>query len=198
MQHQQRVLDGAGHRTELVKRPAERHRAGARHASIRGPQSGDSAAHAGADDAAAGLAANREADESSRRGRPRPGAGARRSFLQQPRVHRLSPEPDVIQCQRAEAELGDQHGARSVQPFHHGGVFFRNAVAVRLRAIGCGNSGGVQKILPAPWNSVQRPAVLARGDFFVGLLRLRQRQLARQRDDATQRNFASNCSMRFR
>ena len=38
----------------------------------------------------------------------------------------------------------------------------------------------------APRNAVQRSAIFAGGDFFVGLLRLLQRQVASQRDDAVQ------------
>ena len=52
MQHQHGVLDAARHRPQLVERPAQRHRAGARHAAVSGPQPGDPAAHRRADDAA--------------------------------------------------------------------------------------------------------------------------------------------------
>ena len=38
------------------------------------------------------------------------------SFLEKPRVHRLAAEPDVVQRERAEAELGDQHGSGVVKP----------------------------------------------------------------------------------
>ena len=74
-QHEHRVLDRARHRPELVERPAERHRAGARHAAVRRAETGDAAAHAGAHDAAASLAAYREGDEP--RGSRRAGTSAR-------------------------------------------------------------------------------------------------------------------------
>ena len=47
---------------------------------------------------------------------PGPALDARRALLEQPRVHRLPAEPDVVERERAEAELRDQHRARLVQP----------------------------------------------------------------------------------
>ena len=61
-----------------------------------------------------------------------------------------------------------------------------HAVAIRLGAVGGGDAGRVEKVLGAPGNAVQRPAILACRDLLVGLPRLRQRQLARERDDAVQ------------
>ena len=46
---------------------------------------------------------------------PGPGARSRRALLEQPRVHRLAAEPDVVERERAERQLGDQHRARVVQ-----------------------------------------------------------------------------------
>src|SRR5579863_8317858 len=60
LQHQHRVFDAAGHGAELIERPAERHRAGAGDAAVSGTQASDAAAHAGADDAATGFAADRK------------------------------------------------------------------------------------------------------------------------------------------
>ena len=60
VQHQHGVFDAARHRAEFVERPAQRHRAGTRHAAEGGTQAGDAAAHRRADDAAAGLAADGE------------------------------------------------------------------------------------------------------------------------------------------
>src|SRR6266704_1705071 len=60
------------------------------------------------------------------------------------------------------------------------------AVAEWLGAIVCRNSGSVEEILAAPGNAVKRPAVLAGGDFFVGPLRLREGEIARESDDAAQ------------
>ena len=122
LQHQHRVLDAARHRAQLVERPAQRHGAGARHAAVGGPQSGDAAAHRGADDAASGLAADREADQPGGGRRAGTGARARCAFFQQPRIHGLAAEPDVVERQRAQAQFGDQHGAGLVQAVDHRGI----------------------------------------------------------------------------
>ena len=65
------VLDAARHRTELVERPAQRHRTRAGHAAEGRAQAGHAAAHAGTDDAAQGFAADGKRDET------RGGGGAR-------------------------------------------------------------------------------------------------------------------------
>ena len=156
------------------------------HASVSRTQPGNPAAHRRTDNAAAGLAADREADQSRRRRRARPRARSRRRLLQQPRIHRLPAEPDVVQRQRAQAELGHQHRAGLVQALHHYGIFGRDAIAKRLGSI-CGRDARrIEQILAAPRNAVQRPAILSRRDLCVRLLRLLQRQLARQRDHAMQ------------
>ena len=186
LENEQRIFDGASHGAELIERPAKGHRAGAGHAAEGGAQPGDSATHAGADDAAAGLAADGEADQPRRRGGARASAGARRAFFQEPRVHGLSAKPNVVEGERAETELREEHGACGVKALHDGGVFFRNAIAERLGAVSSGDSGGVQKILAAPRDAVKRTAVFAGGDFFVGLLCLGEREIARERDDAAQ------------
>ena len=140
----------------------------------------------GTDDAAAGLAADREADQPRGRRRAGTGARSRRAFLEQPRIHRLAAEPDVVERQRAQAQLGDQHRAGLVEALHHRGVLRGHAIAERLGAVGGGDAGGVEQVLRAPGNAVQRAAILAGGDLLVGLPRLRQRQIARERDDAAQ------------
>ncbi len=132
LKDEHRVLDRPRHRPEFVERPAQRHRAGARHAAERGAQARDAAAHRGADDAPAGLAADGEGDQRRRRRRAGPGARSRCALLQQPRVHRLPAEPDVVERERAERELGDQHRAGIVQPAHDR--------RVRRRARGCGTA----------------------------------------------------------
>jgi len=63
VEDEDRVFDGAGHGAELVERPAEGHGAGAGDAAVGGAEAGDAAAHGGADDAAAGLGTDGEADQ---------------------------------------------------------------------------------------------------------------------------------------
>ena len=74
----------------------------------------------------------------------------------------------------------------SLQPLHHGGVSVGHAIAIRLGAVGGGDAGGVEQVFRAPGNAVQRAAIFAGGDFGVGLLRLCEGVIARERDDATQ------------
>ena len=105
----------------------------------------------------------------------RAGTGARTggALLEQPRIHGLAAEPDVVERQRAEAELGDEHGARVVEALDDGGILIGDAVAERLGAVGGGDAGGVEKVFRAPGNSVQRAAIFSGGDFLVGLFGLR-------------------------
>ena len=183
------VLDGAGHGAEFVERPAERHGAGARHAAVGGAQAGDAAAHGRADDGAAGFAADGEADEARGGGGAGTGAGAGGAFFEQPGIHGLAAEPDVIECERAERELGDEHGAGGVETLDDGGIGLRYAIAEGLRAIGGGDVGGVEQILCAPGNAVQRATIAAGGDLAIGLLGLLERMVFGERDDAAQRGI---------
>ncbi len=64
--------------------------------------------------------------------------------------------------------------------------FCGHAIAIRLRAVGGGNAGGIEQVLRAPWNAVQRTTIFARGNLLVGLPRLLEGVVARERDDAAQ------------
>ena len=127
-----------------------------------------------------------KADERRRRRRARTGARAGRALFEQPRIHRLAAEPDVVQCERAEAELRDQHRAGVVETPHDRRIILRHAIAKRLGAPRRRDAGGVEQILHAVRNAVQWAAILACRDLGVGLLRLREREVLRQRDDAAQ------------
>ena len=184
VQNEQAVFDAARHRAEFVERPAESHRAGARDAAVRGTQAGDAATHAGRNDAAAGFAADGKADESCGGGCTRASTGAGSAFFGEPGIYGLAAEPDVVERERAEAELGDEDRTGSVKALDDGGVVFGNAIAERFGAISGGNAGGVEKIFSAPGDSVERTAVLPCRDFGVGLLGLLQGEIFRERDDA--------------
>src|SRR5581483_67825 len=106
-QHEERVLDAPRHGAELVERPAEGHGTGARYAAECRPQARDAAAHAGRDDAASRLAADRETDETRGVRGAGTGARARGALLEQPRIHGLSAKPDIVERERAEAQLRD-------------------------------------------------------------------------------------------
>ncbi len=180
------IFDRARHRAEFVERPAERHRAGARDAAEGGAQSCDAAAHRRTDNAAAGFAADGKTDETCRGCRTRASAGAGGAFFQQPRIHRLAAEPNVVQRQRAKAEFCEEHGAGVMQALDDGSVGGRNAIAEWFGAVGRANAGGIKQIFAAPRNAVERAAIFSGSDFGVCLLRLREGEVFCQRDDATE------------
>ena len=106
---------------------------------------------------------------------PGPGARAARAFLEQPRVHRLPAEPDVVQ---APARRGDSL-AMSTAPASCSRAttaesVVRDAVPEGLGAVRRRDALRVEQVLHAEGDAVQRAAVLARGDLGVGLLRLRR------------------------
>jgi hypothetical protein len=140
----------------------------------------------GADDAAAGLAADRETHQPGAGGRARTGARSRRAFFEQPGIHGLAAEPDVVERQRAQAQLGHQHRAGIAQALHHRAVRRGHAIAVRLGAPGGGMPAVSSRSFTPHGNAVQRAAILAGGDLGVGGFRLLERQVAGERDDAAQ------------
>src|ERR1051325_2279273 len=139
LQDEKGVFDGARHGAKLVERPAERHRAGAWDAAVGGGKAGAARAHGGADDAAAGFAADGEADESRGGGGAGAGAGAGRAFIEQPGVHGLTAKPNVVERERAEAELGDKYGTGAMEALDDGGILRGDAITERLGAVGCGD-----------------------------------------------------------
>ena len=113
-------------------------------------------------------------------------ARARCAFLEQPRVHRLAAEPDVVERERAQAQLGDEDGAGLVQSANDRGVGSRHAVPEWLRSVGRRDARRVEQVLDAVRNAVKRATILPRRNFRVRLLRLRERHVLRERDDAAE------------
>src|SRR6185437_2151180 len=130
-------------------------------------QSGDTAAHAGPDNAAAGFASHRECNQPGRSCGTRPGARSRRSFFQEPWIHGLSAKPDIVQRQGSETELCHEHRTGLVQSADNRCIVCRDAIAVRFSAVGCGNTCCVEKVLCSPGNSMQGPAISSRRNFGV-------------------------------
>ncbi len=186
MQNQHAIFNAASHGAKLVERPAESHGAVAGNAAVCGTKSGDAATHAGAYDAAAGLTADGKSNQASSGRRAGTSAGSRCTFFQQPWVHGLAAEPYVVERKRAQTQLGDQNCAGIIEPLYNGCVSGGNAITKWLRAVGSGNAGGIEQILAAPGNPVQRPAIFSRSNFLVGLLGLRQRMITGQCDHAMQ------------
>ncbi len=178
------VFDAAGHGAEFVEGPAEGHGSGAGDAAEGGAKAGDAAAHGGADDAASGFAADGEGDEAGGGGGAGAGAGAGGAFFEEPGVHGLAAEPDVVEGERAEAEFGDEDCAGGVEAGGDGGVGGGDAVLEGLGAVGGGDVGGVEEVFCAPGNAVERAAIVAGGDFGVGGFGLREGVVAGEGDDA--------------
>src|SRR5579862_4553413 len=133
-----------------------------------------------------GLASDREADEA--RGGRGTGTCARSgcAFVEEPRIQRLAPEPDVVECECAEAQLRGQHGARGIEALDDGGIAGRYPLAVRLGSVGGADSSGVDQILRSPRNPVQRTAVTTSRNLPVGRAGGGERPLGSQRDHAAQ------------
>ncbi len=151
------VFHAAGHRAELVERPAEGHGTGAGDAAEGGAEASDSATHGRVNDAAFGFTADGEGDESGGGGGAGACAGAACAFFFGcPGVHGLAAEPDVIEGERAHAEFGDEDGSGFVEAIDDNGVFCGNAIAEGLGAIGSADARGVEQIFSAPGDAVER------------------------------------------
>ncbi len=118
---------------------------------------------------------------------PGPALEPEDAFFEQPGIHGLAAEPDVVEREGTHAELRDEHGAGGVETLDDGGIGLRNAVAEGLRSVGGGDVGGVEQILCTPGNAVKRATIAAGGDLAVGLPGLRERLIFGERDDAVQR-----------
>src|SRR5690348_16547611 len=69
---------------------------------------------------------------------------------------------------------------------HHRRILRGYAVAVGFGSVGGGDSGGVEQVLNAERNAVQRAAVFPGCDLLVGFLRLSEREFPRECNHATQ------------
>ena len=80
----------------------------------------------------------------------------------------MTAEPDVVEGEGAEGELGDEDGSGFVEAGGNGGVGGGDAVLEWLGAIGGGDVGGVEEVFRAPWNAVEGASVVAGGYFGIG------------------------------
>ncbi len=168
------VFDAAGHGAEFVEGPAEGHGSGARDAAVCGAEAGDAAAHGGTDDAAPGFRADGEGYEARGGGGSGARAGAGGAFFEEPGVHGLAAEPDVVEGEGAERELGNENCAGGVEAFGDGGVDGGDAVLEGFGAIRGGDVRGVEEVFGSPGDAVEGTAVVSGGNLGVGLLGLRE------------------------
>ena len=180
------VFDGAGHGAEFVEGPAEGHGSCARDAAEGGAEAGDAAAHGGADDAAFGLAADAEGYEAGGGGCAGACAGTGGAFFEEPGVQGLAAEPDVVEGEGAEGELGDEDGSGFVEALGDGGVGGGDAVAEGFGAVGGGDVGGVEEVFGSPGDAVEWAAVVAGCYFGVGFLCLLEGVVGGEGDDAVE------------
>src|SRR5436190_1486061 len=120
-------------------RSAEGHGSGAGNAAIGGAKAGDATTHGGGDDAAAGFRADGEGYEACCGCGSGAGARAGGAFFEEPGVHGLAAEPDVVEREGAEGELGDEDGSGFVEAGGDGGVGGGDAVLEGFGAVGGGD-----------------------------------------------------------
>ena len=119
-------------------------------------------------------------------GAGRAGRRAARALRGIPRIARAPAKPLVAHGQRAERELGHQHGSGGIEPLDDGGVFVEGLMLEAARAPGGGIAFHGEQIFCAPGNAVERAAIVAGGDLVVGGLGLGERALFGERDDEMQ------------
>ena len=187
--HQRGVVHGAADRADLVERPAQRHRARPRDAPEGGAQPGGAAARRRGDDRAQRLGADREADQPGSGGGGGPRARAARAFLGIPGIAGLAAIPDVAIGERADTGLAQQHRTGCRQAADDLGIRLRNAIGERLGTPAGGDAGGIQDVLGAVWDAVQRTEPGTRSEQVVRPPRLRERQRVRHRREAAQRRI---------
>src|SRR4029077_18186651 len=109
-----------------------------------------------------------EADQTGRRRGARSGAGTARALLGIPGIAGHAAIPDVAIGERADAGLAEQHGTciRQLADDRRGSG--SHAAAIRLRSPAGSYAGGIENVLGAPRNAVQRPEILAALDGGIG------------------------------
>ena len=161
------VFRGASDGAELIHSPAEGHGAGARYKTKRRPQTRIAASRGRRGDGAERLRPEREADttrgDSARRSSRRPA----RPLSQVPRIARAAAEPLVSHGQRAECELGRQHGSGGVETLNDGCIFVEGLMLETSRPP-CRRITSLHPIIFAPEGMPWRGAtIFADGDFGV-------------------------------
>src|ERR1019366_6597761 len=95
-------------------------------------------------------------------------------------------EPIGAHGQRAQRELGHQHGSGSIQALDNGGVFIKRLVLEAARAPGRGVAFHSKQIFCAPGNAVERTTIFSGGNLGIGSLGLGQGSFLSKRDHEVQ------------
>ena len=173
MQHQHRVLNATGHGAEFVERPAERHRAGSRNASVGWPQTGNATAHARAYDAASCLAADEKPTSPAAVAAPGPAldpddpSSSNHGFIVcPPNQMSLSASAPMLSLATSTAPASFR---RFTTAASSAGTRSRKGSAPYV----VGNTGSIQQVFAAPRNTVKWPSIFSCSYLLVGLFRLR-------------------------
>ena len=155
-QHQRSIIHRAADRAYLVERPAQRHGPGAGDPAEGGAQTGDAAAGAGRD--------NRTSVSLPIANPTSPAAVAEAEPALDPRdpssvFHGITGSPaipDVAIGERTQADFSEQHGSGCGETADDLRIRFGHATGEGLGTPAGGDAGGVQNVLRAIGNAVQR------------------------------------------
>jgi hypothetical protein len=100
-----------------------------------------------------------------------------------PGIAGASAEPLVAHGECAEREFGDEDCAGCVEALDYGCVFVEGLMLEAARAPGGGIAFDGEQVFCAPGDAVQRAAVFAGGDFFVGFFGLGEGAVLGEGDD---------------
>ena len=187
--HHSAVPGGPSQWSELVHRPGQCHRAVATDQPVRRPEARDATVCRGRENRTRGFGSDRERHET---GGDRGAGAARRAAAPVIRIpRRLARSRErrirlVVAHAAGELdhrELRNQDSARGAEAFDHRRVVAELLLAVRLGAPGGRIVFRGHEVLHAVRDAVERPAQLASLDLTIGLRRLGERALARDRDD---------------
>ncbi len=179
------VPHAAGHRPDVVERPAHRQHAAPAHQTVRWLVADEAGHRCGPTDGAAGVRAERAGTETCGRGNGRARRRARRRAAHVPRI--ATGGKRALRCRTAERplvhrELTEDHRARVVQPSRDEGVARRHVVGEELRAARHPHAGDGDQVLQRNRHAVERTAAPAPLAFGVGGLCARQRLIGHHRD----------------
>ena len=93
--------------------------------------------------------------------------------------------------ERVARELGDEHGPRIFQPLGDRRFHVDDAVPILRGAPGRGIARIGDDVLDSPRDSVQRSTIFFLSQFTVGLLRLFDREVVHEGDDALEQRIVA-------
>ena len=158
-------------------------------AAVRRAQADHAVGGRGRDDRAARFRADRKRHAAGGGRRARTGRRSARPALRIPRAVGAPAEPAIALRKRAERELGHEHCAGVAQPLDDRRVVVEYLLDVRLAAPARDDALRREQILGSPWQPMQRSAIFAGLDLAVGVGRLLDRQIFRERDVEVERRL---------